>query len=240
MQNQLSKWIRGTWVALVLSVVVPLLLQMAGVDPVAIWIIGGVVALCCVIMLPILAHTARKYGRAVQELLAGGYLAHWQYDADEWYGFAEAEWLRTRREVRRLPLEFTGAGLIIGVLGGLFGGEWLGTLLVAGGGGLFIGLVVAPLMYLGGRHLYRRRMQEMGDAYIGSRGVYMGGQYYTWDGMGLSLQQVEVKPGDPPVLQFTIGMHTHQGSSAQEVRVAIPGGHEAEAEELARRFSFTT
>lgn len=247
LKNPYEGWMRGLWTA---AAILPVILLAAlGAYSVSedakevafiMALIDGTLLVLVLLALPVMYFMGRSDLKKIRKLvIEGNHWAHWHYGQDEWQRFTESEWARMRGKARTLPLKVLAIFLVVGVLlsftsendmtvaeGLLFGGIL----------GVPLGLLVGVLMYLFGRAIYHRRLANVGEAYIGAEGIYQDGHYLGLKGFGLTLQKVELEQGDPSVLHFEVRDSRGRRTTTTEVRVAVPRGQEAQAEELARRF----
>lgn len=244
LENPYAKWIRGTGLVTAFCAALILLLlaaKAAGMKQehpafIVSYITAATLIVFCLILLPVFYFTGRTQLKDIRELVESNHWAHWQYSPDEWHSFTEKEWARRQRKAKLMPLQALAACLLGGLLLAWKKADVTATegLLIGGVIGVPIGLLVGVIAYLMGKATYQKRLEGPGDVYIGPKGVYQHGSYSTWGGYGLTLDNVKFEAGDPSVVHFEIkGLR----GATEEVRVAVPCGHEKEAEELVERFS---
>ena len=240
MERSFRIWLQVGWTVAVLSVLSILgvvLMALEGLD----WrayllfaLIPILVLFICIIAIPMLYHYRNKYAKGSKELTEGKSLAHWHYDPVEWNLFAEGEWSRTKKKALWMPFGIIAGVVVLGYLFKGWGIEDFKLLLP-----WILGLAVgaALLLYVYGLRVYKKRLESVGEVFIGDRAVLFNGTYYTWDFLGGSLGTVELLEGDPPILQFEIRQIGRYGNRSSEVRVPVPRKHEEEAKKLVAKFS---
>ena len=182
---------------------------------------------------------------ASSDFRQGDYLAHWTYTEAEWLSFAESEWEHRRRESRQgAPL-----GLLIGGFTGLICGgaaafalapSVLPVVLGASAGGLALGLLGALIGWLGGCaaryagwRTYQRMQRRVGETYIGADAACCGECYWSWTMPNFELVRMELVPGRPAVLVFTLRVYVPKGGAAlYHYRAPVPRGREEEARRI--------
>ncbi|HVS34924.1 MAG TPA: hypothetical protein VMS17_05040 [Gemmataceae bacterium] len=206
---------------------------------------GCLFAVSMLIAAGITALYSWSISRRLKRFQKGDYLVHWTYTEEEWLSFAEMEWRRRRRETGRAPL----VGLLIGGFSGLFCGGAAGYGLmenvpavalgaVIGGaafallGGLLGWLGGAAARYAGWR-TYQRMQKYVGETYIGADAAYCGETFWSWTMPNMALVRMELIPGDPAVLVFTLRVHMPKGGAAlYSYRAPAPAGREEEARRI--------
>lgn len=240
MGNSYRTWIRTTWAIAALSAVALLamiVLSRLRIDWQAHWfyLFFSIPALLfCAIFLPVLYYYRKKYEKGLSELVGGKYLAHWQYDPDEWNRFVEREWGRTKKKAAWYPIGILGGVIVLGYVFKGWGVDEFKVILP-----WIFGLAVfaaLTMLYIGQR-AYRRGLEKVGEVFIGESAVQFGATYFTWDSFGTKLGKVELLKGDQLILQFEIRQISRYGSRSSEIRVPVPRDRIDEAEKLVQRFS---
>lgn len=175
-----------------------------------------------------------KYEAALSRFRQGEHLAHWLYEKDEWVRFNSQEWQRSRKKAVIIPAGLLAAFYVIGFLAGGLSKEdaeaiaaWAIFFAAA------ISLAMLAYVYL----LYQRSVTCPREVVIGIDGVSFGGYYATWKIAGSRLGKVQFIAGDPSLLEFEILAWGRYGSRPAPVRVPVPRGHEAEAEDIVKKLS---
>ena len=171
----------------------------------------------------------------LQKILAGeNLLAHWRYEPGQWQRYAEAELERTGSDKRSL---FWLIAVISAVVGGIFyiadpkGGIWVVVVLA----GLLV--LLAILAFVLPRVEYNRNRQSVGEALIAPEGVYLNGRFHTWNRLGSRLVGVSLVEGDPAAIELQIAYPSRTGTQVDTVRVPIPRGQEAAAQQVMARLA---
>ena len=170
---------------------------------------------------------------ALQKILAGeNLLVHWRYEPVQWQRYAEAEFERARADKRSL---FWLVAVISAVVGGIFyiadpkGGLWVVVVLA----GLLV--VLGILAFVVPRLEYNRNRQSVGEALISPEGVYLNRHFHIWNRLGSRLVSVSLVEGDPAAIQFEIAYPARTGTQVDTVRVPIPRGQAAVAQQVMAR-----
>jgi hypothetical protein len=204
-------------------------------------VMGVTFGACGAFVTTVVALVLRPTARSAEQQLAafrrGEYLAHWTYEPDEWRRFAEAEWAGARRAawgpvvVALAFLAFLLSGLI-----------WIkpeegDALLLAIISALLVGFAAFAygLVRFSGRASYQRAFRQVGETYLGPRGIYYNGMYHTWDSFGIGLKDIRLRAGNPTVLELTIGTAA-SGRPDFTLRALVPAGHEEEARRVVEAF----
>jgi len=178
--------------------------------------------------------TAAGMRRTVAEggsLAAGGVLAHWVYDAEEWKTYRKRESAYRRMQAVTWGLLMTA---VVTGAGAMASGD-----LAAG---LGIGCVVGALAG-GGRWMRAasanraNRSTPLPDVIICRSSLLFNGRYHVLQDHQYDLGGVRLLENEqPPVLEFTVTWKTRRGRSDAQIRVPVPRGHEDEARTLLARF----
>lgn len=171
--------------------------------------------------------------RQVQKMLAGeGLLAHWKYQPGEWQEYSDAEFERQKGEKAGL---FWVVTFFIVVIGGIFfvadpeAGKWVLLTL------LLLDVVLAVLAFGWPRWEYHHNQESVGEALITSNAIYLNRRLHMWNSLGSRLDQVEILDTYPPVIAFEYSYPTRHGRQTDTVRVPIPQGQAAAAQQLVER-----
>ena len=235
MEKSFRIWLRVVWILTTLSVLAILWVVIVAYsghewrDYLALLLFSVPMLFFSAIILPMLYYYRKKYTKAADELMGGKYLAHWTYEPDEWNRFVEGEWSRTKKKALWTPF---GIVAVVIVLGYLFKGWGVDDFKIILPWIFGLSIIVAILMYYFGQRTYNKRMEKVGEVFIGDRAVQFNGNYCSWDYFGAKLGKVELLKTDPPVLQFEIRQIGRYGTRSSEVRVPVPRKHENEAENL--------
>lgn len=194
-------------------------------------IVAGVVA----IIAGALTGMIRARSAARQRMISGeGLLARWHYDPSEWRRFVERDFQRQKR--RRLKRFALLAVVVIAFSAMVAFLDEEARLL-----GLGIAIAVLPvagaLLVILPRRVYRRRLEQPGEALISADGIRLAGSYHIWNQPGYRLNGASLAEGDPPALCFAIGYRTKHGWQEYELHVPVPAGREGEALQILARFA---
>jgi hypothetical protein len=185
---------------------------------------------------------SRRYLRDIEGMMDGKAWAHWRYNAQEWQSFNKVESRRDRREVlKEAPYTFMsgGAMLVIGLMVGLkdFTANlfvWLGVLIIGAG-------VVRVVLSLRAGATAGSGWNSQSEVYISPLGIYrVPCGYKPLFGVGQSLCQVKLNPGEPTTITFDCMIRRDSTSTGYNMKVAdlvIPAGCEDEAKNLVERFN---
>jgi len=172
----------------------------------------------------------------LDELLNGqDLLVHWTYTPAEWQAYAGTE---LRQQIR----DNTGLLILMAVMC-LVMGIFFWAIDPEAGFFVFLSMVVLIIILamaaFGIPHLTRKRRERApGEAWISDKAVYFDGVYYPFrSGLmrltGAAMKQAEAST--PPQLCFDITHVAYTGIQSRELRVPVPAGHEAEAQEILQR-----
>jgi hypothetical protein len=174
------------------------------------------------------------YSKDSNELLKGEYLVHWKYEEDEWIRFVTNEWKRLRKRSITVPSMFAALFIVIGL------GSDLTTFVESGTLVIWVLLIMAMVsaLALGYNHKsYRKNLLSEREVYIGKKGVYVHGQFASWEVSGARLGNVQFSPKDSSVIEFDIPTVGRFGSQPNILRVPVPSGAESEAKDVVQKFA---
>lgn len=213
-------------------------LVFMGDDGFMIGMLGLVMAFICGIIAPTLWFGGRKQMAEMAALFGGqDLLVHWTFDADEWSRYTANEYVRGMKQTRTAAIwSFAIPFVLVMVVQPFAGGFSVlmtGLALAFGAGAA---LLFGGSLYLMAKSADAANRAGVGEVFIGATCLYYGKRFYTWAGKYAELQKVAFEPGDPSVIQFDIKYGTDGNSTHAEVRVPVPRGREAEAEQLAQSY----
>ena len=194
-------------------------------------------------------YVSRMQAGALRGMLAGDYWAHWTYSFEEAQQFHQHEATRTGRDMRATFFLGIVLGVVVGVVMGLLTRSLVYGLL-AGGFTFLLGLtLVMQDASKGKAYVFPGAGGQ--EVYIGQAGVYEPGRFCSF----AYLRGVELESGDAPrTILFYIVTSSYNSQingydhrtgrpdqvkpvyNTDPVRVGVPIGHEAEAEQLVARF----
>jgi hypothetical protein len=229
MTNNNHKVARVAWLVSLLfgiGIFLPSLLGMDGMNGgYALAVLSGFVCMAAVI-------TALMHGalaRQQERLFAGDQvLVHWTYSHDEWQAFFREEAVRDRDEKKILFYIISAWAIIFGIGFPLYDRE----------NGIYVTYVMLGLIVIIGITAYlsiaatRHQLQKHGgEAYISRCGAYTGGRMHSWSLVQSSLLGVRFAAGAKiPYIQIDY----MGGKTEYTVRVPVPAGKEAEANNVVR------
>ncbi len=220
------------WFALACAVAAAAL-YVAPVEPVW-WIVPACFVASCLFSLALIAIISRPFVRDI-DTIRENHLVHWNYAADEWARFEEAEWQREKRDVRIFPILGLVIALVVAALAYLGSRDPIVTLAAFA---IFavIGLLVTLQTWGVARWRYLRRHRAGGDVYISTTGVLQPRGYLPYTGFNLRLTVAEVEPGDPDTLRLQVSSYTEDAlTRSSDIRIPVPYGREDEAREIAQQ-----
>lgn len=231
MTNPYRRWTRLSAYAALVVLLLSLALTPMG-RTVALWslVLGGSLAFSLLLMALICWLYAKKADKHLAAFRSGSHLAHWTYKPEEWHAFAEEEWARTQKRARWAPLWALLLGAVIGLV--LVPALGVTGLMVAVLLGVAAGWGIGRLVLSTGRQKYERARHGAAETYIGTEAALINGSYFHWSGAGVSLSGLELAPGNPSVLEFTVRAGHGTKSSYHTHRVPVPAGRLGEAEKI--------
>ncbi|MFQ5605181.1 MAG: hypothetical protein ACE5HS_18095 [bacterium] len=180
--------------------------------------------------------TGKKQIKRIQQMLAGGCLAHWSCSPEEWNRFAENQSGRNRRTVVIFPFGMAIFLLLVS-LSVHFLTEthlvWWHFFFLTFLGWATGFLIILPV-YLRDKFRYRKRSKGPVEIFIGQHGVYQGGQFYEIKEKLSDLEDVTLIPGDPEILELNVAYATIP-RGGDVIRIPVPEGCRQEALELVRK-----
>jgi hypothetical protein len=169
----------------------------------------------------------------------------WTYTRQEWRAFNqddEEQWRRSwRANVVAYSLVFV---LILGFCAWIsFARDWNEGIEVRLFFTIFTPVVVVGMaLYLTrqnvhlGQLLATARWRGPRKVTIGPRGLREGYTFFPWQAGTRRLTHVRLDPGPPPVLFFRTTRPVNGTPVDYEIRVPVPAGHEADAQQVVERF----
>jgi hypothetical protein len=186
--------------------------------------------ICGIIVIVIYSGRAR----AVSRILKGdNILAHWTYDPHEWNEYAEKQYAEEKKEKRVLFYVIAAWALFFGILFFLLDNEsgiWVLASMLA------LIAVIAFTAWFTAWYNHRQNKKYLGETYITLDSVYINRQLHTWRGLGAKLETVDLdKHKTHAMLTLVYSAPTRTGFQNYTVRIPVPGGKEAEAEQIHRK-----
>jgi|GEM_PF-7077676 len=229
----LRGFIIGVLVVMLVCAIAAPVLYIADLEPVW-WIVSACFAGSCLFSLIVIALISRPYVRDI-DTIRENHLVHWEYAADEWARYEEAEWQRGQRDARMYPIFSLILALIVAGITFVSSRHMLLTL---GAFGLFLGIgAIITLQTIGtASWRYARRYKAHGDVFISSTGILRPSGYLPYNGHNLRLIAAEIEPGDPDMLRLEVSSYTeHAVPRTSAFRIPVPYGREGEAREVAQQ-----
>lgn len=185
-------------------------------------------------------RTGKRHIARVEELTTGDYLARWRVEAAVWNRFVADQRSRSRRLLWILPLSTTGLVALILAWMVIFDDFdlSLGITALILGIGFFTGLLIALPLVLGKRSRYKPTNSPV-EVFIGTRGIYQGGNFFDLQYGPIRLIRVEFIHGDPALLEFGVTAYKSYGAEGDTIRVPVPQSRETEAQALVGQFGAT-
>ncbi|WP_081699678.1 hypothetical protein [Picosynechococcus sp. NKBG15041c] len=241
MPNPLYRVVQGSGMVLLGAIALmflPALIQLDGMDGGFAIIFGALfLAISALVTLLIVWRNAVLLDRVIT---GTNLLAHWTYEAIEW-----AQYLDTEREEQineKLPLVFIISAWAL-LIGGAFwffdpeAGFIVFVVMLA-----LIALVTALAYGLPWLRFKRDRLRP-GEVWIAESAVYFRGNFVHWGELGLSLEQVSLRPATStaaPCLCFELSYPSQAGEQGYMLRIPVPRRHRDEAYDLFEHFSQNT
>lgn len=256
--NPMRKWVQISKVTLVVASMLLLLFLVMAVshqaaNPIAIMaaIFGGCGLLFGIVGLISYGKQAatidemfKQTGNGDGAFTGGNLLAHWTYSPQEWRQFVQAEAARNK-STNLIIICILGLVFLFAIVRALSSARNSGGMMVAllvslvifGGIGLFV-------WWLSTAEVRNLKARSAGEAFISHTGLLLNDRYYPWNVTGTRLVGVFFEQGNPNALLFKYQQWGAQnvGSAAiptryeKSVRVPVPLGREAEAQNLAACF----
>ena len=160
-----------------------------------------------------------------------GVLAKWSYTPEQWARYTEKEFGLEKEEAMPKFYIVTIIAIIVGVAFYIFDPE----------GGIFVlGAMIALIAIIGftawasTRYMHGQNRRGIPASIIARNGVYLNRRLYYWDYLGTSLEKVVSKDEEGmAMLHFVTWAPTMTLGQTWDIRVPIPPGEEAKAEEIA-------
>lgn len=159
-------------------------------------------------------------------------LTHWIYSEAEWQTYAQVEFEEESRDKRNLWLVVAGIALLAGVIFFLADQEAGGVVLL-----VMLGLIaVTGVLALGlPRLAFARNQRAPGEVVISSESAWLSGTFHTWKGWGARLESVRLRDEMPAILEIIYSTPNRTGRQNTTVRVPVPMGQQATAQQVADR-----
>jgi len=218
----------------------PSVIHLPGMDGgYALSFVGFFLVLCGVIVLWIFWMRFRR----LESIFSGeGLLASWSYDAEEGRRLAREAFEERREGNQRL---FAIVAVLMVVIGSLvlvlpmLQGEDLAWPFVLGY--FLLVPIIGAVAWLAPTAEYRQALSDANDVLIAKSGIFVRGALHSWADPGSSLAQVAFETAHRPAeLVFVLGHLSSVGvmhSEPEVLRLAVPEGHEQDAERVASYFS---
>lgn len=214
----------------ILIMFVPAILGIEGIEGgYAIVVLGIVVVISGIVAAVIYAWRAKK----LDAMLRGGnLLVHWTYTPEEWERHTEKAHQEKKATNKILFFMISGFAIIIGAVFFIKDPESGKFVFLA-----MLGLIaiIGLVAFLTTMADYRRNRKNLGEAYIARDGVYLNRVLHTWKGLATHLDNV-VYEREAQSLVFSYVAVDRIGLHSYFVRVPVPQGQEAKAQEVLEQF----
>jgi F0F1-type ATP synthase assembly protein I len=185
----------------------------------------------------IVAAVYWRRAATARHILAGeNQIVYWTYEPDEWRRYAEQEFALDVREKRGLYWLVVAIMVVIGlvfIIADPEAGIWVAAVLAG------VAVLLAFFAFVMPRLAHRRRLRVPGEAIIAAEGVYLAGSLHVWRQLGSQLTRVSIVGENPAMIEFQIEAPTQTGTQVYPVRVPIPRGQEAMAQQVVAHFSIS-
>lgn len=211
----------------VLGMVLPLLTEMDMMSK------GfGIVFLSFFVMLTGIIASIAYFVRAktLDKLLFGqDLLAYWAYSPSEWQQYVETEFQFAK--IEKVPLLILTSVICL-IVGGIFAiaDPKTGPIVLL----VMFGLIalLSAIVFIAPRLRRNYNQNNLGYAYIGTNGVYLNGIFHNWNMLGGSLDDASILLEKIPLLAITYSFPSRTGRQEEVVRIPIPQGQMAMAENI--------
>ncbi len=158
------------------------------------------------------------------------WLARWHYDQWTWQEYAQRERSRHYWTIAKWSIPILLIAAFVSYLWlQTFGQRILWPMLAVMGINLLALLVQNAVLP------YYRILKTAPEAIITADGLYIGGSAYFWRQGNASLRSLNFVPGQPNTLDFALCIRKGRNSSTQTIRVPVPVGNEAQAQQVIAR-----
>ena len=187
-------------------------------------ILGAIIGLIVVLVY-------RGLASRLNGILRGeGVLAKWSYTPEQWAKYTEKEFGMEKAEAMPKFYMVAIIAIIVGVIFYALDPE----------GGIFVlGAMLALIAIIGftawasTRYMHGQNIRGFPEAIIARNGVYLNKRLYYWDFLGTSLEKVASQDENGMMmLHFVTWAPTMTLGQTWDIRVPIPQGEEAKAEEI--------
>ena len=155
------------------------------------------------------------------------WLARWHYDQWSWQAYAQRERSRHYWTIAKWSVPFLLIAAFVSYMWlQTFGQQVLWPMLAV------MGVNLLTLLVQSGILPYYRILNTAPAAIITADGICIGGSAYFWRQGNASLRALNFVPGQPNTLDFTLRIRKGRSSSTEIIRVPVPAGNEAQAENI--------
>ncbi len=148
--------ILATFVSTLLMTLLTLAVGALSDDPKVV-MVGSIALTVLLVLLVALIYVNKCAVAEIEQVRAGKYWAHWEYDADEWRQFANQEWMRIRTQTRQ-TLGCVSAVVLVGLLVVCLSAGDMAVMLLVVGFMASLGLSLGVSQYRLDANEYRRRL----------------------------------------------------------------------------------
>ena len=159
-----------------------------------------------------------------------GVLAKWSYTPELWEKYTEKEFGLQKAEAMPKFYMVAVIAIIVGVAFYIFDPE--GGLFVLGAMIVLI-VIIRFTAWVSTRYMHDQNIRGVPEVIIARNGVYLNRRLYYWDYLGTSLEKVASKDEKGmTMLHFVTWAPTMTLGQIWDIRVPVPPGEEAKAEEI--------
>lgn len=178
----------------------------------------------------------RKRANALNSIIDGTELiCYWKYDKAEWLRYTEEEYKRDKEDRNiLLIILIVISAIIISVMFFAKKDKFAVFISAAVLVGLIIFIKILVLITTKARYLHNKN--NVGDVYIGKRGIYLNKRYHAWNVFFSWLENVDYNK-KINCLEITYSILARQGKDYNTVRVPIPKGKEKEVNKIIKELN---
>lgn len=178
----------------------------------------------------------RKRANALKSIVNGTELiAYWKYDKSQWLKYTEEEYKRDKEDKNILfIILIVISTIVIGAMFFLKEDKFAVFISAVVLFGLIIFIKILVLITTKARYIHNKN--NIGDVYIGKRGVYLNKRYHAWNVFFSWLENVDYNK-KMNCLEITYSILARQGKDYNTVRVPIPKGKEKEVNKIIKELN---
>jgi hypothetical protein len=200
----------------------PAMMYAVGLAATSVVIMAIVILLTAMLCIGIVGWMSRQIEQDRIRLEASDALAQWWLSVDEFTRFVATE--------RRRNGKWAAGYLLFGLAVAMFFAVWGDDMITASVVAIAFLLAASVRFFLGGPPF--RARDDAREVRIGSRGVHALGRYTPLQATFTQFRSVELEPGDPAVVTFSV----KSGRQWVDVRVPVTQGRWDDAETVVEEF----